>query len=81
MGATVFTAATDENEQHSVGMSTTVGGVAITARSEQDDCEITGGGTGAEKRVRSVLHNGCLTVAFSRDTGQNGLYGDEAETL
>jgi outer membrane protein OmpU len=82
IGGTVITAATDENEQHSVGISTTVGGVAITARSEQDIAKSkTGGGTGAESEFGLSYTTGALSVAFSRDTGQNGLYGDEAETV
>jgi len=82
IGGTVITAATDENEQHSVGISTTVGGVAITARSEQDIAKSkTNGGTGAESEFGLSYTTGALSVAFSRDTGQNGKYGDEAETV
>jgi hypothetical protein len=82
IGGTVITAATDENEQHSIGISTTVGGVGITARSEQDIAKSkTNGGTGAESEFGLSYTTGALSVAFSRDTGQNGLYGDEAETV
>jgi len=82
IGGTVITAATDENEQHSIGISTTVGGVGITARSEQDIAKSkTNGGTGAESEFGLSYTSGALSVAFSRDTGQNGKYGDEAETV
>ena len=82
IGGTVITAATDENEQHSVGISTTVGGVGITARSEQDIAKSkANGGTGAESEFGLSYTTGALSVAFSRDTGNNGQYGDEAETV
>jgi len=82
IGGTVITAATDENEQHSIGISTTVGGVGITARSEQDIAKSkTNGGTGAESEFGLSYTTGALSVAFSRDTGNNGQYGDEAETV
>jgi hypothetical protein len=82
IGGTVITAATDENEQHSIGISTTVGGVALTARSEQDIAKSkTNGGTGAESEFGLSYTTGALSVAFSRDTGNNGQYGDEAETV
>ena len=82
IGGTVITAATDENEQHSVGISTTVGGVGITARSEQDIAKSkTNGGTGAESEFGLSYTTGALSIAFSRDTGNNGQYGDEAETV
>ena len=74
--------ATDENEQHSVGISTTVGGVGITARSEQDIAKSkANGGTGAESEFGLSYTTGALSIAFSRDTGNNGQYGDEAETV
>ena len=82
IGGTVITAATDENEQHSIGISTTVGGVGITARTEQDIATgKTGAGTGAESEFGLTYTAGALTVGYSRDTGQNGLFGDEAETV
>jgi outer membrane protein OmpU len=82
IGGTVITAATDENEQHSIGISTTVGGVAISARTEQDIATgKTGAGTGAESEFGLTYTMGALSVAYARDTGQNGLFGDEAETV
>ena len=83
MGSTVITVATDENEQHSVGIATTVGGIGLTARTEQDikSSHATKGGTGAESEFGLTYTMGALTVGYSRDTGQAGKYGDEAETV
>jgi hypothetical protein len=83
LGSTVITVATDENEQHSVGIATTVGGIGLTARTEQDikSSHATLGGTGAESEFGLTYTMGALTVAYARDTGQAGLYGDEAETV
>jgi outer membrane protein OmpU len=83
LGSTVITVATDENEQHSVGIATTVGGIGLTARTEQDikSSHATKGGTGAESEFGLTYTMGALTVAYARDTGQAGLYGDEAETV
>ena len=85
LGATVITVATDENEQHSVGIATTVGGIGISARTEQDikssHADATKAGTGAESEFGLTYTAGALTVGYSRDTGQNGKFGDEAETV
>jgi len=78
IGATALTAATDENEQHSIGISTTVGGVGITARTEQD---AKGTNAGAESEFGLSYTMGALSVSYARDTGQNGKFGDEAETV
>ena len=83
LGSTVITVATDENEQHSVGIATTVGGIGLTARTEQDikSSHATKGGTGAESEFGLTYTMGALTLGYARDTGQAGLYGDEAETV
>jgi outer membrane protein OmpU len=78
IGGTVITAATDENEQHSIGISTTVGGVGITARTEQD---VKGTSAGAESEFGLTYTMGAVSIAYARDTGQNGKFGDEAETV
>jgi outer membrane protein OmpU len=78
IGATALTAATDENEQHSIKIATTVGGVGITARTEQD---VKGTNAGAESEFGLSYTMGALSVAYARDTGQNGKFGDEAETV
>ena len=80
MGGTVITAASDENEQHSVKVATTVGPVSITARTEQDKKASAGGG-GAENELALSYTTGALTIGYSKDTGNVGQYGDEAETV
>jgi outer membrane protein OmpU len=82
MGGTVITAATDENEQHSIGVSTTVGPVVITARTEQDIATgKTGAGTGAENEFGLTYTSGALSIGYKKDTGDAGDFGDEAETV
>lgn len=79
MGATVLSAGTDEMESAYVGLSTSINGVTLTARSEAD------GNTSddtAENELSVSYTTGALTVARARDTG-NGpdSYGDEAESV
>ena len=78
MGGTVLSAGTDEIESHYVGITTTVGGMALTARSETD-----GNTTDdtAENELSISYTMGALTIAYAKDTGDVGKYGDEAETL
>ena len=78
VGGTVLSAGTDEIESHYVGITTTVGGMTLTARSETD------GNTAADtaENELSVSYTmGALTIAYAKDTGDNGLVGDEAETV
>ena len=78
MGDTVLSAGTDEIESHYVGITTTIGGLSLTARSEAD------GNTSddtAENEVSISYTMGALTIAYAKDTGDVGKYGDEAETL
>ena len=78
VGGTVLSAGTDEIESHYVGITTTVGGMALTARSETD------GNTAAdtaENELSISYTMGALTIAYAKDTGDVGKYGDEAETL
>ena len=78
MGGTVLSAGTDEIESHYVGITTTVGGMALTARSETD-----GNTTDdtAENELSISYTMGALTIAYAKDTGDVGKFGDEAETL
>ena len=72
MGGTVLSAGTDEIESHYVGI------MALTARSETD------GNTAAdtaENELSISYTMGALTIAYAKDTGDVGLFGDEAETL
>lgn len=80
VGGTVLTAASDENEQHSLKIATTVGGVSLTARSETDKKTSAGGG-GAENELALSYTAGALTVSYSKDTGNVNQFGDEAETV
>jgi len=80
IGGTVLTAATDENEQHSLKIATTVGGVSLTARTETDK-KTSAGGDGAENELALSYTTGALTVSYSKDTGNVNQFGDEAETV
>ena len=78
MGDTVLSAGTDEIESHYVGISTTIGGLSLTARSETDGSTTA---DTAENELSISYTMGALTVAYAKDTGDTGLFGDEAETL
>jgi len=75
-GATV-TLASDENEAHSVGISGSVGDLAVTARFEQDG---KSAGDSSENEVSVGYTLGDTSISVSYDTGSNGKFGDEAET-
>jgi hypothetical protein len=90
MGATVLSAGTDELQAHYAGLSTTIGGLSLTMRTEQDGKKCVGTcGTVANGKVLSSAENelslsytmGALTLAYAKDTGDAGKFGDEAETL
>jgi outer membrane protein OmpU len=100
MGDTVLSAGTDEVESHYAGIATTIGGLTLSMRTEQDGkkCVSTvaaagnkcGGATGtanganlasAENELSLSYTMGALTVAYAKDTGDKGKFGDEAETL
>ena len=90
MGDTVLSAGTDEVSAHYAGIATTIGGLTLTMRTEQDGKKCVGTcGTVAAGEVLSAAENelsisyvmGALTVGYSKDTGNKGNYGDEAETV
>lgn len=90
MGTTVLSAGTDEAESHYAGLSTTIGGLSLTMRTEQDGKKVSGSATGAaagtpmataENELSLSYTMGALTVAYAKDTGDAGKFGDEAETL
>ena len=90
MGDTVLSAGTDELQAHYAGLTTTVGGLTLTMRTEQDGKKCVGTcGSVANGSVLSSAENelslsytmGALTVAYAKDTGDKGKFGDEAETL
>ena len=72
MGETTVTVAADESDVYSVGVSTNLNGLSLTARQEfegDDETEFSIGYT-----------MGDITVAVASDSGQAGKFGDEAET-
>jgi hypothetical protein len=79
MGDTVLSAGTDESESHYAGITTSFGGLSLTARSETDGS--TASGVTGENELSLSYTMGALTVAYAKDTGDTGLFGDEAETL
>ena len=79
IGDTVLSAGTDEVESHYAGITTSFGGLSLTARSETDGT--TASGVTGENELSLSYTMGALTVAYAKDTGDNGLYGDEAETV
>ena len=79
MGDTVLSAGTDESESHFAGITTSFGGLSLTARSETDGS--TASGVTGENELSLSYTMGALTVAYAKDTGNNGQYGDEAETV
>ena len=84
MGDTVLSAGTDEVESHYVGLTTSVAGLSLTLRSEQDGKKKADGVTPyatAENEISVSYTMGALTVAYAKDTGDTGKFGDEAETL
>jgi hypothetical protein len=83
MGDTVLSAGTDEVESHYVGLTTSVAGLSLTMRSEQDSKKKADGTlyASSENEVSLSYTMGALTVAYAKDTGDTGLFGDEAETL
>ncbi len=94
MGDTVLSAGTDEVAAHYAGISTTVGGLTLTMRTEQDGKKCSNGGSAcasgtaanaplstSENELSLSYTMGALTVAYAKDTGDKGKFGDEAETL
>ena len=83
MGDTVLSAGTDEVESHYVGLSTSVAGLSLTLRSEQDSKKKADGSlyASSENEMSISYTMGALTVAYAKDTGDTGKFGDEAETL
>ncbi|WRQ48023.1 hypothetical protein SPH72_08335 [Rhodobacterales bacterium FZCC0083] len=83
MGDTVLSAGTDEVESHYVGLTTSVAGLSLTLRSEQDSKKKADGTlyASSENEISVSYTMGALTVAYAKDTGDVGKFGDEAETL
>ena len=83
MGDTVLSAGTDELAAHYAGLTTSVGGLSLTMRTEQDGKKKADGtvSSSSENEVSLSYTMGALTVAYAKDTGDKGKFGDEAETL
>jgi len=88
MGSTVLSAGTDEAQAHYAGLTTSVGGLTLTMRTEQDGKDIVASGVAANTPMSTAENElslsytmGALTVAYAKDTGDKGKFGDEAETL
>ena len=83
MGDTVLSAGTDEVESHYVGLTTSVAGLSLTLRSEQDGKKKANGTpyASSENEISVSYTMGALTVAYAKNTGDVGKFGDEAETL
>ena len=91
MGNTVLSAGTDEVQSHYAGLTTTIGGLTLTMRTEQDRKKATGSaveGAALNKPIATAENElslsytmGALTVAYAKDTGDKRKFGDEAETL
>ena len=80
MGDTVLSAGSDEIESHYVGITTSFGGLTLTARSEAE------GNTAAdtaESELSVSYTMGALTVGYATDTGnsETTAFGDEARTV
>ena len=80
IGDTVLSAGSDEIESHYVGITTSFGGLSLTARNEVE-------GNTAEDTAESEMSlsytMGALTVAYATDTGNSATtaFGDEARTV
>lgn len=77
MGETTVTVGTDEIESHYLKIATNLNGLSLTARYEVD------GNTAADTAEQEVAVGytmGDMSVAVAYDSGQQGKYGDEAET-
>jgi len=74
-GATTLTLAADETNMMSVGIGYTNGAMTVTARQEFNDP------TDDETEIAISYTDGALTFGAASDSGQNGLYGDEAEMV
>ena len=83
MGDTVLSAGTDELAAHYAGLTTSVGGLSLTMRTEQDGKKKADGtvSSSSENELSLSYTVGALTVAYAKDTGDKGKFGDEAETL
>ena len=76
-GGTTITVAADETEMMSVGIAYSSGSMSVTARQEFNNAA----GTDDETEIALSYTDGALTFGAAMDSGQSGLFGDEAETV
>jgi hypothetical protein len=76
-GGTTITVAADETEMMSVGIAYSSGSMSVTARQEFNNAA----GTDDETEIALSYTDGALTFGAAMDSGQTGLFGDEAETV
>jgi len=76
-GDTTVTVAADETNMVSVGIGYTSGNMTVSARQEFNNPS----GTEDETEVAISYTDGALTFSAASDSGQAGLYGDEAELV
>jgi hypothetical protein len=76
-GATTVTVAADETNMMSVGIGYTNGAMSLSARQEFNNPT----GTEDETEITLSYTDGALTFSAASDSGDTGLYGDEAEMV
>jgi hypothetical protein len=76
-GDTTITVAADETEMMSVGIGYTNGALTVSARQEFNNAA----GTEDETEISLSYTDGALTFGAAMDSGDTGLYGDEAELV
>ena len=76
-GDTTITVAADETEMMSVGIGYTNGALTVSARQEFNNKA----GTEDETEISLSYTDGALTFGAAMDSGDTGLYGDEAELV
>ena len=76
-GATTVTVAADETNMMSVGIGYTNGAMTLSARQEFNNPT----GTEDETEITLSYTDGALTFSAASDSGDTGLYGDEAEMV
>jgi hypothetical protein len=76
-GDSTVTLAADQSEMMSVGLAYTAGAMTVTARQEFNNAT----GTDDETEFSVAYTEGAMTFSAAYDSGQNNLYGDEAELV
>ena len=80
-GDTTITVAADETEMMSVGIAYTNGALTVSARQEFNNPIVAGVQVEDETEISLSYTDGALTFGAAMDSGDTGLYGDEAELV